>query len=69
MSATRSGSFRWITHDWEAKLICLVLAFLLWYVVKDQIARSKPKPEMPEGWPVITLPRPENPASMRPLGP
>lgn len=25
--------------DWEAKLVSLVLAFLLWYVVNDQ-ARS-----------------------------
>lgn len=39
----------WITRDWEAKLVALVLAFLLWYVVKDQVARAS----MPlrEGWP------------------
>jgi hypothetical protein len=30
----------WITRDWEAKLVSLVLAFLLWYVVKDQVARD-----------------------------
>ncbi|MFZ4768166.1 MAG: hypothetical protein ACOYMN_24725 [Roseimicrobium sp.] len=34
----------WFTNDWEAKLVALVLAFLLWYVVKDQVARSKPLP-------------------------
>ena len=31
----------WITRDWEAKLVALVLAFLLWYVVKDQVARGR----------------------------
>lgn len=35
----------WISHDWEAKLVALVLAFLLWYVVKDQVVRAKPLPE------------------------
>jgi diadenylate cyclase len=30
----------WFTRDWEAKLVSLVLAFLLWYVVKDQVARD-----------------------------
>ncbi len=28
---------RWFTHDWEAKLVSLVLAFLVWYIVKDRI--------------------------------
>ena len=31
----------WITRDWEAKLVSLVLAFLLWYVVKDQVNRGR----------------------------
>ena len=37
----------WVTRDWEAKLVALVLAFLLWYVVKDQVARAgrTPRPE------------------------
>ncbi len=39
----------WVTNDWEAKLVSLVLAFLLWYVVKDQVARGKMT--IPEGWP------------------
>lgn len=39
----------WIAHDWEAKLVALVLAFLLWYVVKDQVARGRMS--LPEGWP------------------
>ena len=30
----------WVTRDWEAKLVALVLAFLLWYVVKDQVSRD-----------------------------
>jgi diadenylate cyclase len=30
----------WITRDWEAKLVSLVLAFLLWFVVKDQVSRD-----------------------------
>jgi diadenylate cyclase len=34
----------WITRDWEAKLVALVLAFLLWYVVKDQVSRGRPLP-------------------------
>jgi hypothetical protein len=39
----------WVTRDWEAKLVSLVLAFLLWYVVRDQVARAT----MPlrENWP------------------
>ena len=51
---------RLFTHDWEAKLICLVLAMLLWWVVKDQIERSTPAlpklemPQLPEGWPLMT---------------
>ena len=34
----------WVTRDWEAKLVSLVLAFLLWYVVKDQVSRGRPLP-------------------------
>jgi hypothetical protein len=34
----------WITRDWEAKLVALVLAFLLWYVVRDQVSRGRPLP-------------------------
>jgi diadenylate cyclase len=34
----------WMTRDWEAKLVALVLAFLLWYVVKDQVSRGRPLP-------------------------
>jgi hypothetical protein len=33
----------WIVNDWEAKLVSLVLAFLLWYVVNDQ-ARADKRP-------------------------
>jgi hypothetical protein len=33
----------WIVNDWEAKLVSLVLAFLLWYVVNDQ-ARTDRRP-------------------------
>jgi diadenylate cyclase len=39
----------WCTRDWEAKLVALVLAFLLWYVVKDQVGRARM--QVPEGWP------------------
>ena len=38
----------WCTRDWEAKLVALVLAFLLWYVVKDQVGRGGRIP-LPEG--------------------
>jgi diadenylate cyclase len=31
----------WCTRDWEAKLVALVLAFLLWYVIDDQISRGQ----------------------------
>jgi diadenylate cyclase len=34
----------WVTRDWEAKVVSLVLAFLLWYVVKDQVSRGRPLP-------------------------
>lgn len=40
----------WVTRDWEAKLVSLVLAFLLWYVIKDQINRANIKLEAPKGW-------------------
>jgi hypothetical protein len=40
---------RFFIHDWEAKLVALVLAFLLWYVVKDQVIRSRFK--MPSDYP------------------
>jgi len=32
---------KWFVHDWEAKLVAVVLAFLLWYVVKDQVIRGR----------------------------
>lgn len=31
----------WFSRDWEAKLVALVLAFLLWYVIHDQISRGQ----------------------------
>lgn len=31
----------WFTRDWEAKLVALVLAYLLWYVINDQISRGQ----------------------------
>ena len=40
---------QWCVDDWEAKLVALVLAFLVWYVVKDKVAREK-KVTLPEGW-------------------
>ncbi len=39
----------WCVDDWEAKLVSLVLAFLVWYVVKDKVAREK-KITLPENW-------------------
>lgn len=39
----------WLIEDWEAKLVALVLASLLWYVVKDKVVRDK-KITLPEGW-------------------
>jgi YbbR domain-containing protein len=62
--ATESKWKRLFTHDWEAKLICLVLAMLLWWVVSKEINRSSAplqKPEMPEGWPFQTVPTPVSP--------
>lgn len=40
----------WFTRDWEAKLVALVLALLLWYVIKDQINRANTKLDVPKGW-------------------
>lgn len=40
----------WFTRDWEAKLVAFVLAFLLWYVIKDQINRASLKQDAPKGW-------------------
>jgi len=40
----------WFVHDWEAKLVALVLAFLLWYVVKDQVIRGH-RYDMPLNYP------------------
>lgn len=37
----------WLTDDWEAKLVALVLAFLVWYVIKDKTHES---PQVPEGF-------------------
>lgn len=31
----------WFIHDWEAKLVCLILAFLIWHVIKDQESRLR----------------------------
>jgi len=35
----------WLTDDWEAKLVALVLAFLVWYVIKDKTEEPTPVPE------------------------
>ncbi|TLD68342.1 hypothetical protein FEM03_23365 [Phragmitibacter flavus] len=70
--STESKWKRLITHDWEAKLICLVLAMLLWWVVSEEINRGKGptrKPEMPAGWPMQTLPVPDSPPTPTPLLP
>ena len=32
---------RFVAHDWEAKLVALVLAFLVWYIIKDVVARER----------------------------
>jgi hypothetical protein len=45
----------WLTDDWEAKLVALVLAFLVWYVIKDKITRE-PTP-VPEGFRMGTAQR------------
>jgi hypothetical protein len=45
---------RWLIHDWEAKLVALVLAFLLWYIIKDTVARER---NYREGYGVRTSPR------------
>ena len=37
----------WLTDDWEAKLVALVLAFLVWYVIKDKTREPR---QVPEGW-------------------
>jgi hypothetical protein len=43
---------RFVSHDWEAKLVALVLAFLVWYIIKDVVGREKaregygPRPAM-----------------------
>lgn len=37
---------RWFTHDWEAKLVCVLLACFVWYIVKNigEHEREKEKP-------------------------
>ena len=46
---------RWITHDWEAKLVALFLACLVWYMVRENVARER-KIEIPKGWSPPMLP-------------
>lgn len=41
LKAVTSRIKLWCTRDWEAKLVALVLAFLLWYVIHDQILRGQ----------------------------
>lgn len=40
---------RWFVDDWLEKLVALVLACIVWVVVKDRITRGK-KVTLPEGW-------------------
>ena len=35
---------KWFIHDWEAKLVALILAFLLWSAVKAEVTRGRPIP-------------------------
>lgn len=39
----------WCVDDWEAKIVALVLACIVWFVVRDKIARDK-KITLPEGF-------------------
>jgi hypothetical protein len=41
----------WLADDWEAKLVALVLGFLVWYVIKDNKAREVKMP--PDGWNMV----------------
>jgi len=40
---------RWFADDWLEKLVALVLACIVWMVVKDRITRGK-NVTLPEGW-------------------
>lgn len=40
---------RWFADDWLEKLVALVLACIVWMVVKDRLSRGK-KVTLPEGW-------------------
>lgn len=40
---------RWCLDDWLEKLVAVVLACIVWMVVKDRITRGK-KVTLPEGW-------------------
>jgi YbbR domain-containing protein len=40
---------RWLADDWLEKIVALVLACIVWIVVKDRLSRSK-KVTLPEGW-------------------
>ncbi len=40
---------RWCVDDWLEKLVAVVLACIVWMVVKDRLARGK-KVTLPEGW-------------------
>ena len=49
LKAILDSTKRRLAHDWEAKLVALILAFLVWYIIKDQIARNK-RYDFPEGY-------------------
>ena len=45
-----------LTRNWREKLVAVLLAFLFWYMIKAQAARSMPYMPQPPGLPV-QLPR------------
>ena len=41
---------RWFAYDWEAKLVSLVLACFVWYIVKNIIKRENEKEKPYPHW-------------------
>ncbi len=39
---------RTLSHNWRPKLVCLLLATVLWYIIKQNVTRMPPRNEWPK---------------------
>lgn len=39
-----------ILHNWKAKLACLALAFVIWYLIRENVAREPNWSPEPTPW-------------------